>query len=87
MAKHVVYKTKGVCSREIQFDLEDDGTVNNITFIGGCRGNTQGVARLASGLKADDIIARLKGIQCRGDNSCPNQLALAVEGALCEQSK
>lgn len=84
MAKHITYKTKGVCSQEMQFDLEEDGTVNNVVIIGGCKGNTQGVARLASGRKAEEIISLLKGIPCRGDNSCPNQLALAVEQALAE---
>lgn len=84
MAKHITYKTKGVCSQEMQFDLEDDGTVNNVVIIGGCKGNTQGVAKLASGRKAEDIIALLKGIECRGANSCPNQLAIAVEQALAE---
>ncbi len=81
MNKHVNYKTNGVCSKEIQFDIED-GIVKNVTFIGGCRGNTQGVARLAEGMSAEEIVKRLKGIECRGDNSCPNQLALAVEQAL-----
>ncbi|MCR5824548.1 MAG: TIGR03905 family TSCPD domain-containing protein [Lachnospiraceae bacterium] len=75
------YKTQGVCSKEIRFDIED-GIVKNVTFIGGCKGNTQGVGRLAEGMKAEDIVARLKGIKCRDDNSCPNQLAIAVEEAL-----
>lgn len=81
MIKHVQYKPKGVCSREINFDIED-GIVKNIVFVGGCRGNTQGVARLAEGMTTDEIIKRLKGINCRGDNSCPNQFALAVEAAV-----
>ena len=54
----------------------------NVQFIGGCRGNTQGVARLAEGMEATEVVKRLKGIECRGDNSCPNQLALAVEANL-----
>ncbi len=81
MTKHIEYKTQGVCSKEIRFDIED-GIVKNVTFIGGCKGNTQGVGRLAEGMKAEDIVARLKGIKCRDDNSCPNQLAIAVEEAL-----
>ena len=85
MSKHVVYKTQGVCSQEMRFDLNDDGTVTNIEIIGGCRGNTKGVARLANGRKAEDIISLCKGIPCRGDNSCPNQLAVAIEQALNEQ--
>lgn len=78
MEKHVVFKTEGVCSRGIEFDIVD-GIVHNVVFIGGCKGNTQGVARLAEGMPAEEIVKRLKGIPCRGDNSCPNQLALALE--------
>lgn len=81
MTKHVNYKTNGVCSRAIEFDIED-GIVRNVNFIGGCKGNTQGVARLAEGMPADEVVKRLKGIQCRGDNSCPNQFALAIESAV-----
>lgn len=78
MDKHVTYKTSGVCSQQIDFDIEN-GIVHNVVFTGGCRGNTQGVARLAEGMSAEEIIKRCKGIECRGDNSCPNQLALAIE--------
>ncbi|MGN1234586.1 MAG: TIGR03905 family TSCPD domain-containing protein [Christensenellaceae bacterium] len=78
MEKHVVYKTKGVCSKEIRFDIVD-GIVRNVKFIGGCHGNTTGVASLAEGMQAEEVVRRLKGIPCRGNNSCPNQLALAIE--------
>lgn len=71
------YKTRGVCSRAIEFDLED-GRITSCRFIGGCTGNTQGVARLAAGMNIDEAIARLKGIQCRGGTSCPDQLAIAL---------
>ncbi|MBQ9461248.1 MAG: TIGR03905 family TSCPD domain-containing protein [Clostridia bacterium] len=78
------YKTKSTCSRSIEFELED-GIVRNIRFNGGCMGNTQGVAALAEGMKAEDVIKRCKNIQCgfRG-TSCPDQLALALEKALSE---
>lgn len=78
MDKHVKYKTEGVCSRAIEFDLKD-GYVYNVRFIGGCKGNTQGVGALAEGAKAEELVKKLKGIKCRGDNSCPNQLAIAIE--------
>ena len=78
MEKHVVYKTEGVCARGIEFDIVD-GIVHNVVFIGGCKGNTQGVARLAEGMPATVLVERLKGVQCRGNNSCPNQFALAIE--------
>lgn len=78
MEKHIVYKTQGVCSRGIEFDIVD-GIVHNVVFIGGCKGNTTGVARLAEGMKAEELVKRLKGVDCRGGNSCPNQFALAIE--------
>ena len=78
MEKHVKYKTKGVCSRAVEFDLID-GYIYNVKFDGGCKGNTQGVGALAEGAKAEDLVKKLKGIKCKGDNSCPNQLALAIE--------
>ncbi len=76
------YKTKGTCSRSIQFDLED-GIVKNIKFEGGCMGNTQGVAALAEGMRAEDVIKKCKNIQCgfKG-TSCPDQLAKAIEEAI-----
>ncbi|MBQ8356286.1 MAG: TIGR03905 family TSCPD domain-containing protein [Clostridia bacterium] len=78
MEKHVVYKTKGVCSRAIEFDLID-GYVYNVKFKGGCKGNLIGLGRLAEGARAEDLIGKLKGIKCQGDHSCPDQLALAIE--------
>ena len=86
------YKTKGVCSMAIQYDIDDeqkvhndveDGIVNNVKFIGGCSGNTQGVAKLVEGMPAKEVIARLEGIQCgRRPTSCPDQLATALKEAI-----
>ena len=72
------YKTKGVCSREIQFDVEND-IIKEVRFIGGCMGNTQGVAALAKGRNIDEVINTIKGIDCgcRG-TYCPDQIALAL---------
>ena len=75
------YKTRGGCSRAIEFDLKD-GKITSCRFIGGCTGNTQGVAALVTGMDAQEAIRRLKGIQCRSGTSCPDQLALALEQAL-----
>lgn len=75
------YKTHGVCSRAIEFDLKD-GKITSCRFIGGCTGNTQGVAALVTGMDAQEAIRRLKGIQCRSGTSCPDQLAIALEQAL-----
>lgn len=71
------YKTRYTCSREIQFDVEND-VITSVKFIGGCAGNTQGVAKLCIGRKVDDVIELLKGTQCRMGTSCPDQLAQAL---------
>ena len=73
------YKTKGTCSKEIQFDVEN-GVVTECKFIGGCPGNTVGVATLVKGMTVDEVISRLKGVDCAGKGtSCPDQLARALE--------
>ena len=81
MDKHFTYKTTGVCASEISFDLID-GHIFNVKFKGGCRGNTQGVAILADGLEARSAIKRLRGVECHGGTSCPDQLSLAIEACL-----
>ncbi|MGN1094828.1 MAG: TIGR03905 family TSCPD domain-containing protein [Eubacteriales bacterium] len=84
MTKTFTYKTKNVCSRSISFDLDGD-TIKNVRFDGGCHGNTQGLASLAEGMSAKELVARLRGTDCRGrGTSCPDQLAIAVEQALAE---
>ena len=79
----MTYRTQGTCSIAINVDVNADHIVENVEFIGGCSGNTQGVAGLVKGMKAEDVIARVKGTDCRGrGTSCPDQLALALEEAL-----
>ena len=76
------YKTKGVCSQAIQFDIIED-KVHNVQFIGGCSGNTQGVARLIEGMDVKEAISRLDGIRCGfRPTSCPDQLANALKQAI-----
>lgn len=73
------YKTQGVCSREIQFEIVDN-KLTNVQFVGGCSGNTQGVARLVEGMDVDEVIARVSGINCGfRPTSCPDQLAKALK--------
>lgn len=75
------YMTKGVCSRAIDFEIENN-IVKTVQFTGGCNGNTQGVARLVEGMDIDVAISKLKGIDCGGrGTSCPDQLAKALEQA------
>lgn len=75
----IVYKTQGVCSREISFSLED-GKISNVSFVGGCNGNLQGISSLVNGMDAKEAITKLKGIRCGSKlTSCPDQLAKAIE--------
>ena len=76
---HHTYTPTGVCSAQIDFDLED-GILHNIRFTRGCNGNTQGLASLCAGMKVGEVIARLEGINCKGrGTSCPDQLARALK--------
>ena len=73
---------KGVCCRNITIEHED-GVIKTVTFLGGCQGNAQGVARLLIGRKLDEVSKLLEGIKCRGsrngDSSCPDQLAQGIK--------
>ena len=76
------YTTKGTCSRQILFDIED-GKVKNVQYIGGCNGNLKGIGKLVEGMDAHEVIARLEGTTCGMKNtSCPDQLAKALKQAL-----
>lgn len=73
------YKTRGTCSQMIEFEVTDD-VIQSVQFYGGCQGNTQGLAALLRGMKVDDAIERLRGIQCgMKGTSCPDQFARALQ--------
>ena len=75
------YKTKGTCSREIAFEV-DNGKVTNVQFFGGCNGNLKGISALVEGMSIDEVIARVEGITCgMKSTSCPDQLAQALKQA------
>ena len=79
------YMTRGVCSRAIEIAVEN-GVIESVRFNGGCAGNTQGVAALIKGMRVEEAIARLDGIDCRGrGTSCPDQLARALREYLTKQ--
>lgn len=81
------YKTRGTCSRQIDFELEN-GIVKNVSFFGGCNGNLKGIGALVEGRPAEEVIELLKGMKCGFKNtSCPDQLALALEKALDDENK
>ncbi len=80
------YQPRGVCSRKMTVDVED-GVIRDVRIEGGCSGNLQGISKLVVGMRAEDAIARMRGIRCGvKSTSCPDQLALALEQAL-EQAK
>lgn len=75
----MVYKPKGVCSREINFEIED-GIVKSVSFVGGCAGNSAGIGRLAAGMPVSEVIRRLEGVTCGyRPTSCPDQFAKALK--------
>lgn len=76
------YKTKGTCSSMIDIEMDGD-IIKSVAFTGGCNGNLQGISKLVQGMKAEDAIARLKGIRCGfKSTSCPDQLAAALESII-----
>lgn len=82
MVKKIDFTPSGVCSSRIEVEVED-GVVRSVCFTGGCHGNTQGLAALAKGMRAAEVVERLKGTDCKGrGTSCPDQLARALEEAL-----
>lgn len=76
---HKTYTPTGVCSKKIEFDIED-GKVHNVTFQGGCNGNLKGIAALVEGQNIAEVKEKLQGIRCNfKETSCPDQLAKALE--------
>lgn len=83
MIKEMDFRPQGVCSQNIHIELDDEGVVKEIRFLGGCSGNTQGVGALAVGRPAKEVAESLHGIRCGfKDTSCPDQLAAALEKML-----
>nr|WP_027871832.1 TIGR03905 family TSCPD domain-containing protein [[Eubacterium] cellulosolvens] len=82
--KHMQYRTRGTCSTQIEFDLDDD-IIRNVTFTGGCNGNLKGISRLVEGRPAAEVAELLKGTTCGFKNtSCPDQLARALSEAITQ---
>ena len=83
----IQYKTRGVCSRQMNVKLED-GVIQDVEIIGGCDGNLKGISRLVVGMKAEDAIQRMEGIHCGPkQTSCPDQLSKALKIGLAEEAK
>lgn len=80
------FRPRGVCSQEMQAEVDDQGVIQELRVLGGCSGNLQGIASLVKGMPAREAIDRLKGIRCGfKDTSCPDQFARNLEAALNQQ--
>lgn len=77
--KMITYSTKGTCSKQIIFDLDEENRIHNVKFIGGCSGNLQGISKLVDGKTPNEVVPLLRGIRCKQNTSCPDQLAQALE--------
>lgn len=78
--KHYTYQTVGTCSQQIDFDIDEEGRLRNVQFLGGCNGNLQGISSLVNGMRPADVKNKLNGIRCGYKNtSCPDQLCRALD--------
>lgn len=83
-----VYNTVGTCSKQIMLDIDENGVIQEVKFLGGCNGNLQGIGALVKGQKMQDVAAKLKGINCgMKGTSCPDQLAHAILAIQAQQAK
>ncbi len=74
------YTPSGVCSRNIEIDINDQGIIEVVAFTGGCNGNLKGISNLVVGMNIDDVIEKLENIKCGfKQTSCPAQLANALK--------
>ncbi len=81
------YYPQGTCSIQIDVDVDDQGIINQVEFLGGCHGNLQGISTLVRGMHAQDAISKLQGIRCGyKSTSCPDQLAQALREALSKSA-
>ena len=85
MKSSTLYECQGTCSKAIQVTAED-GVIEDVTFFGGCNGNTKGISQLVRGMKIDDVIRTLQGTTCGArSTSCPDQLTRALQQLKAQQ--
>ena len=79
------FQPRGVCSRAMSVEVDDQGVIRDLQVVGGCNGNLKGISRLLKGMKAEDAIARMEGTTCGPrPTSCPDQIAQNLKRALAE---
>ena len=75
--------TSGVCARKITFEVDNEGKVRNVSFLGGCPGNLKAISKLVEGMDAAKVVELLDGNTCgMKPTSCGDQLAKALKGAI-----
>lgn len=80
------FAVHGTCSREMTVELDEQNVIGELQVVGGCNGNLKGMASLVKGMKAEEAISRLKGIECgTKGTSCPDQFARGLEQILSRQ--
>lgn len=83
--KKITYSPSGVCSKQINVEIDDNDIITKVQIIGGCAGNTQGVSRLVEGMNAKEAVSKIQGIKCGfKSTSCPNELSKAIVECLGE---
>ena len=81
------YQTVGTCSQQIDFEIDDNNSLSNVQFYGGCNGNLKGIGRLVDGMQVSDVISKLEGVQCgMKSTSCPDQLATALKKVMAKRN-
>ena len=77
------YRTRGTCATMIDLELDENHVIKSVSFKGGCNGNLQGISKLVTGQRAEDVIPKIEGIRCGyKSTSCPDQLSLALKQAI-----
>ena len=77
------FSPKGVCSRKMRVELDEQGVITSLQVEGGCSGNLQGISALVRGMKVEEAVSRMEGIRCgMKATSCPDQIAKALKTAL-----
>jgi uncharacterized protein (TIGR03905 family) len=77
-----IYKTSGVCAREISFEYQD-GRIYNLQFVGGCNGNLKAISKLCEGKELAEVESVLRGNTCGPrSTSCADQLSRAIKEVL-----
>lgn len=78
--RKITYVTSGTCSKLIELEVDDDNRISDVSFVGGCNGNLQGICSLVKGMRIEDVKSKLNGIRCGSKTtSCPDQLCRAID--------